>query len=214
MEKNIFSKIYMWVFVGLIITFGSGYLLSTTPSLLYLVFGTGAYWAIFIAELAIAIILPFRLHKMSKTTSIILYILYTVLTGLTFGSIFLMYELSSILYVFLVAALVFLVFALIGRFTSIDLSKLGIVLLMALLGIIILTFLNMFIGNESLDLMLCVIGLLVFFIYIAYDIQKIKRLDASGMDQDKLAIFGAFELFLDFINIFLRLIQLMGKRKD
>lgn len=214
MEKSIFTKVYMWVFIGLMITFGSGYLLSTSETAIRTVFGSGLYWLIFIGEFVIAIILPLRLKKMSKTTSIVLYLLYTLLTGLTFASIFLMYKISSIIYVFLVAALTFLIFAMIGRFTKIDLSNIGIVLLMALIGILILSIINMFLGNESLDMMLCVLGLIVFFVYTAYDIQKIKHMDTLGIEEDKLAIYGAFQLFLDFINIFIRLLQLMGKNKD
>lgn len=214
MEKSIFTKVYMWVFIGLMITFGSGYLLSTSETAIRTVFGSGLYWLIFIGELIIAIILPLRLKKMSKTTSIVLYLLYTLLTGLTFASIFLMYKISSIIYVFLIAALTFLIFAMIGRFTKIDLSNIGIVLLMALIGIFILSIINMFLGNESLDMMLCVLGLVIFFIYTAYDIQKIKHMDTLGIEEDKLAIYGAFQLFLDFINIFIRLLQLMGKNKD
>lgn len=214
MEKSIFTKVYMWVFIGLMITFGSGYLLSTSEAAIRTVFGSGLYWLIFIGEFVIAIILPLRLKKMSKTTSIVLYLLYTLLTGLTFASIFLMYKISSIIYIFLVAALTFLIFAMIGRFTKIDLSNIGIVLLMALIGILILSIINMFLGNESLDMMLCVLGLVIFFIYTAYDIQKIKHMDTLGIEEDKLAIYGAFQLFLDFINIFIRLLQLMGKNKD
>ncbi len=214
MEKSIFTKVYMWVFIGLMITFGSGYLLSTSEAAIRTIFGSGLYWLIFIGEFAIAIILPLRLKKMSKTTSIVLYLLYTLLTGLTFASIFLLYKISSIIYVFLVASLTFLIFAMIGRFTKIDLSNIGIVLLMALIGILILSIINMFLGNESLDMMLCVLGLIVFFVYTAYDIQKIKHMDTLGIEEDKLAIYGAFQLFLDFINIFIRLLQLMGKNKD
>lgn len=214
MEKNIFTKVYMWVFIGLMLTFGSGLMLATSESLINLVFGTGLYWVVFIAEFIIAIILPVRLMKMSKNTAIVLYLLYTILTGLTFASIFLLYEIASIIFIFLVAALCFLIFAMFGRFTNIDLSKIGIILLMALVGVLILEIINIFLANGTLDTTLCIIGLIIFFAYIAYDIQKIKRLEAYGMDPDKLAIYGAFDLFLDFINVFIRLLQLFGKRRD
>lgn len=214
MEKSIFSKIYMWVFVGLLITFASGFYLSTSETMLSLIFGGSGYWLIFIAQIAIAIILPVRLLKMEKTTAIILYLLYTFLTGLTFTSIFLMFDIASIIFVFLVSALVFLIFALIGRFTKIDITKIGSFLLMGLIGIIILELINIFIMSSGLDMFLCIIGLILFLGYTAYDIQKIKQMNEYGMDKDKLAIIGAFDLYLDFINIFLRLLQLFGKSRD
>ena len=214
MEKSIFSKIYMWVFIGLLITFASGYYLQTSLSLLSLLFTNSSYLILYIAQIAIAIILPVRLHKMSKTTATILYLVYTLLTGLTFSSIFVIFNIWDIVFVFLVTALVFLIFALIGRFTKIDLTKIGTFLLMAIIGIIILEIINIFVMSSGLDLFLCIVGLIVFLGYIAYDVQKIKRMSDYGMDQDKLAIYGAFELYLDFINVFLRLLQLFGRRRD
>ena len=214
MEKNIFSKIYMWVFIGLLITFASGYYLATSIPLINLIFGTSLYWVIFIAQIIIAIVLPVRLMKMSKTTATILYLLYTLLTGLTFTSIFIMFEITSIIFVFLVTAVVFLVFALIGRFTKIDITKIGTFLVMGLIGIIILEIINVFVMSSGLDMFLCIIGLVLFLGYTAYDIQKIKKMDDYGMDKDKLAIIGAFDLYLDFINLFLRLLRLFGKGRD
>jgi len=214
MEKSIFSKIYMWVFVGLLITFISSYTVSTSLAAIKLIFGGPLYWIIFIAQIAIAIFLPLRLNKMSKTTATILYLFYSLLTGLTFATLFLMYEISSIIFVFLISLILILIFALIGRFTNIDLSKLGIILLMSLVAVIILEIINIFIMSSGLDMTLCIIGLIIFFGYIAYDIQKIKRLDSYGMDKDKLAIIGAFELYLDFINVFIRLLRIFGKSRD
>ena len=214
MEKSIFSKIYMWVFVGLLITFASGFYLTTSEQLIYLVFGTSLYWIIFVAQIVIAIVLPVRLNKMNSVMATVLYLAYTLLTGLTFGSIFLMFEIDSILFVFLVSALVFLIFAAIGRFTNMDITKIGTFLFMALIGVIILEVINIFLMNNSLNMFLCIIGLILFLGYTAYDIQKIKQMNEYGMDKDKLAIIGAFDLYLDFINIFLRLLQIFGKSRD
>ena len=214
MEKSIFSKVYMWMCYGLLITFATSYAVYSSPWALNLIFGSSLYYFIILAEIVVAIILPVRLVKTSKNTAIFLYLLYTFLTGLTFASIFLLFSISSIIYVFLIAALVFLIFALIGRFTSIDLTKFGTFLLMALVGVIILELINFFIGSESFNTILCIIGLLIFFGYIAYDIQKIKNMSTYGIEEDKLAIYGAFDLYLDFINVFIRLLQLFGKSKD
>lgn len=210
--KN-YSKIFMWMCIGLLVTFATGFFVSTNENMLVSIFSSGMYFILIIAELATVIFLTARLHKISETTAKISFILYSFLTGLTFSSIFVVYELTSIIYVFLVSALLFGVFAVIGATTNIDLSKIGTILLMLLFGIIICTLINMFIGSESFDLVLCIIGLIVFMIYVAYDMQKIKQLE-SIYDGDKLAIIGALELYLDFINIFLRLLELFGKNRD
>lgn len=214
MEKSIFSKVYMWMCVGLFITFFSSFAVYTSPWALNLIFGSSLYYVIIIAEIAVAIFLSARLTKMSKNTAIVLYLLYTFLTGLTFASIFVLFTMTSIISVFLISAIVFLVFAMIGRVTSIDLTKLGTFLLMALLGIIILEIVNIFILSETLNMFTCIVGLIIFFGYIAYDIQKIKRMSTYGIEENKLAIYGAFELYLDFINVFIRLLELLGKSKD
>ena len=163
--KN-YSKIFMWMCIGLLVTFATGFFVSTNENMLVSIFSSGMYFILIIAELATVIFLTARLHKMSETTAKISFILYSFLTGLTFSSIFVVYELTSIIYVFLVSALLFGVFAVIGATTNIDLSKIGTILLMLLFGIIICTLINMFIGSESFDLVLCIIGLIVFMPYI------------------------------------------------
>lgn len=211
--KNSYSKIFMWMFIGLLVTFATGYFVSTNENMLSAIFGSNLYWLFPIAELVVVIFLSARLHKMSDTTAKISFILYSFLTGLTFSSIFVIYEITSIMYVFLVSAIVFGVFALFGAFTKIDLTKIGTVLLMLLLGIIICSIINIFLASQGFDLVICIISLIVFMIYVAYDIQKIKKLE-NYYDGDKLAIIGALELYLDFINIFLRLLQLFGRSRD
>ena len=167
--KNNYSKVFMWMFIGLLVTFATGYLVSTNENILASVFSSGLYFILIIAELAVVIFLTARLHKMSETTAKISFILYSFITGLTFSSVFVVYEVTSILYVFLVSALVFGIFAVLGATTKIDLSKLGTILLMLLLGIIICSIINMFIGSEGFDLVICIISLVVFMLYVAYD---------------------------------------------
>ena len=214
MTKDFYSKVFGWMFIGLLITFGSGYLVSTSESLITMIFSSSAYWIIFIAEIVIAIVLGVRIQKMNPLTAKLLYIAYTVLTGATFASLFLLFEISSILVIFLATSIIFGVFALIGKDTKIDLSKLGIFLLMTLAGIIILEIINIFLMNGTLDMILCIVGLVIFMGYIAYDMQKIKQLAESGINNDNMAIIGAFELYLDFINIFIRLLKLFGNERN
>lgn len=215
MEVNkIFPKVFMWMFIGLLVTFGVGAFVMSNENMLYNIFETNLYWVIFIAQIAVVIWLSARIQKMKESTATILFLLYSMLTGLTFSSIFVVFELNSIMLVFAVTALLFAVFACIGYFTKIDLTKISTYLLMALLGLIIVSLVNIFLGNDTLDLILCCIGVLIFVVYTAYDMQKIKLLAASMEQEHKVAIIGALELYLDFINLFIRLLQLIGNSRD
>lgn len=213
MENKVYTKVFLWMFVGLLITFLTGAYTSNNIDALEVIFNQGLYWLFAVAEIVLAIILSARIHKMQPTTAKILYLLYTFLTGLTLSSIFIVYKLQSIMLVFLVSSILFLVFALIGHFTKIDLSKLGIYLLMILFGIIICSIINIFLGNETMDIVICSISVIIFLGYIAYDIQKIKRMEGF-LPEDNLAVISAFELYLDFINLFVNLLRLFGKADD
>lgn len=211
--KNVYPKVFMWMFIGLIVTFGTGYYVSTNEAMLDNIFASNLYWIFLLLELGVVIFLSARIFKMSPTTAKISFLVYSFLTGLTFSSIFVVYELTSILYVFLIAAVLFGIFALLGHFTKIDLSKLGTILLMMLIGIILCTVINIFLGNEMFDIIISCISIVVFLGFTAYDIQKIKKLE-DMVPEDNLAIYGALELYLDFINIFLNLLNLMGRSRD
>ncbi len=213
MKNNLYSKMFMWMFVGLLITFLVGYYVSTNENMIYNIFATKFYWVIYIAEIVTVIVLSARILKMSKNGAIFGFLLYSFLSGLTFSSIFLTFKMSSIIFIFLITALVFLIFALIGYFTKIDLTKLGTILFMGLIGILIASIINIFVKSQTFDLILVIIGIIVFIGYIAYDINKVKRLEGQ-IDEDKLSIIGALELYLDFINLFIRLLQLFGKSRD
>lgn len=212
-DNKIFSKVFLWMFIGLLITFGVGMYVSLNENMVYNVFGK-YYFLLIIAELIVVIVLSARIRKMQPTTAKIMFCLYSFLTGLTFSSIFLAYNLMSIIYIFGITALLFLIFALIGYFTKIDLTKIGIYLFMILIGIIICSIINIFVGSETFDLEITIISLIVFIIYIAYDIQIVKRNLLMIDNEDNLAIYGALQLYLDFINIFLRLLQLFGRNND
>lgn len=215
MELNkIFSKVFLWMFIGLALTFGVAYYISTNDNMIYNLFSGYKYLLIWIAEFVVVIVLNARINKLSSMSARILFLLYSGLTGLTLSSVFIIYDIMSIVYVFLITAILFLVFGLIGYFTKIDLTKIGIYLVMLLLGIIIASLINMFIGSETFDFAICIVGLVVFLAYIAYDIQVIKRRLYDIENEDNLVIIGALQLYLDFINIFLRLLQLFGKSRD
>lgn len=210
---KIYSKVFLWMFLGLLVTFITGIYVSTNENILIFLFQNNGFIFAIIAELITVIFLTARIRKMSPTTARISFLLYSFLTGLTFSSIFLVYELSSILIIFLVAALLFGIFALIGNYTSIDLTKFGTFLLMMLFGIIICTLINIFLNNSTFDIIITIISLIVFLGYTAYDIQKVKLLE-DEIEEDNLAIYGALQLYLDFINILLDLLRLFGKSRD
>lgn len=213
MENKIYSKIYLWLFIGLLVTFLTGAYTATNEDALSVIFANNYYWIFVILELGLAIFLSVRIHKMQPTTARITYLLYSFFSGLTFASLFVVYKLESIILVFAITSVLFLIFALVGHFTKIDLSKLGTYLLMMLIGIILCTIVNLFLQNSTFDIIISAISIIVFLGFIAYDIQKIKRL-SGYLPEENLAIIGAFELYLDFINVFIDLLRLFGKSDD
>ena len=214
MQNKIFSKVFLWMFVGLALTFSVAYYLYSNPTMMTNLFSGGKVYIVFILELLTVIIFGVRIRKMSVMSARILFLFYSFLTGLTVSAIFVLYPISSIIYVFLITSILFLIFGLIGYFTNIDLSKLGTILFMGLVGIILCSIINIFLKNETFDLVTTIIAVIIFLGYIAYDINKIKRNYINIEDTDKLAIYGALELYLDFINLFIRLLNLLGKGKD
>lgn len=212
--KSVLSKVFLWMFLGLLVTFGTGYYVSTQENMLYNIFSDGMYFALVITEFILVIILSARVRKMNSMTAKIMFLLYSFVTGLTFSSIFIAFRMDSIIFVFLIAAILFGIFAFIGHFTKLDLTKIGTYLLMALFGIILCVIVNLFLNNDTLDLIISCISIVVFLGFTAYDIQKIKLLSYEYENTDNLAIIGALELYLDFINIFLDLLRIFGKSND
>ena len=210
MKNEFLGKVFRWFSLGLLVTFITAYIVSTNIYLLSLIFSGIGYVVIFILELVLAIWLSARIHRMNSSTAKALYIGYSALTGLTFSSIFIVYQISSIIFIFLASAIIFGIFSLLGKSDKFDLSNYGLYLGIALLGTVILEVINIFLMNNTLDIILCVVILGIFVAYVAYDIQKILRYFEHN---DNMAVYGAFQLYLDFINIFLRLLRLFGKRK-
>lgn len=151
---------------------------------------------------------------MSPVAAKICFILYAFVSGLTFSSIFVVYDIASIMMVFLVSSVIFGVMAFIGYKTNVDLTKLGFYLMMGLIAVIIVSVINIFIGSNGLEIALSIICVLLFIGITAFDVQKIKSLEGSELPEDNLAIYGALELYLDFINIFIDLIRIIGENKD
>lgn len=213
LENYNYSKTFFWMFIGLLITFVTGYYISLNENMLYNICTGGMHFLLFIVEIIIVIVLTRRLHKMSDMTAKILFCLYSFVTGLTFSVLFYAYSMQSIMYVFAVTGLLFLVFAFLGKTINIDLSKLGSIFMMILIGLLIVSIINIFIGSTMLELVLSWVFVILFLGITAYDIQRSKQLMVI-YGEEKGSIMTALQLYLDFINIFIELLKLFGKSRD
>lgn len=208
-----YSKTFFWMFIGLLITFVTGYYVSLNENMLYNICTGGMHFLLFIVEIIVVIVLTRRLHKMSDMTAKVLFCLYSFLTGLTFSVLFYAYSIQSIMYIFAVTAGLFLIFAFIGKTTNIDLTKLGSVFMMILIGLLVVSIINIFIGSTMLELVLSWVFVILFLGITAYDMQKAKQL-MEVYGEEKGSIMTALQLYLDFINIFIELLKLFGKNRD
>ena len=215
MEDNkLISKSFLWMCIGLLVTFVTGFGVASNERMLENIFNGNTFWLFVVLEFVLVIVLSWRCMKMSPVAAKICFILYAFVSGLTFSSIFVVYDIASIMMVFLVSSVIFGVMAFIGYKTNVDLTKLGFYLMMGLIAVIIVSVINIFIGSNGLEMALSIICVLLFIGITAFDVQKIKSLEESGLPEDNLAIYGALELYLDFINIFIDLIRIIGENKD
>ncbi len=216
-QQSLILRVFVWMAMGLGIT-GLTAMLTYNSGLFYtLVQNQGIFWGLMIAEIGMVWYLSARIMKLSFTTATVLFGTYAVLNGLTLSMIFAIYTMSSIATTFFVTAGTFGAMALYGYYTKRDLSKLGSLLMMALIGLIIASVVNIFLGNSMLDLVISAVGVLIFVGLTAWDTQSIKQMLAQteGEDEElvkKLSVLGALSLYLDFINLFLYLLRFLGSR--
>ena len=211
-------KVYVWMAMALVITGLTAWLVATNASLLNLIYGNSvAIWVLIIAELALVVGLSAAINKLSLTMATLMFVLYSVINGAVFSSIFLVYTTSSIATVFFITAGTFAAMSVFGYVTKADLSSMGKLLMMALIGLIIATVVNLFMKSSGLDMIISYAGVLIFVGLTAYDTQKIKNMclqaPDAGESMQKLALLGALSLYLDFINLFIYLLRILGKRE-
>ncbi len=215
--SQFFQKVYSWMFLGLILSAITAFAVIKIPALTSFVFANmGIFIGLLIAELILVIVLIAAIKKLSPSAAKAIFVLYSILNGLTISVILLVYTGASVIATFFVAAIMFGSMALYGFFTDKDLSKWGPILFMALIGVIIALIVNMFLRNPMMDLVISIIGVILFTGLTAYDNQYLKRLSLKikGKEQiSKMSIIGALKLYLDFINLFLFLLRLLGKRR-
>lgn len=204
--------VYGWMTLALIISAVAGIYLASNFQLLYALVSSSLYWVFAIAEIVVVIMLSAKATKMSALAAKIWFIVYALLNGVTFGVIFAAYDIGTVGYAFLVTAIVFAVMTIYGYVTKTDLSSIGNLFVMALFGLIIATVLNFFIQSDGWTLALMYIGVVIFIGLIGYDTQKIKQLAYhEGNGVQNASILGALVLYLDFINIFIRLVRIMDR---
>lgn len=218
-QSTLLRSVYVWMTLALVITGFVSMYVAQSYQLISFIFGNRlALWGMLIAELAVVFYLSARINSISFTKATVMFIIYSILNGATLASIFLVYTMSSIASTFFVAAGTFGVMALYGYVTKSNLTRIGNICLMALIGLIIATLVSMFWQNSMLQMIITYAGVILFVGLTAYDSQKIKRLlTADGIEvteeTQKIALLGALTLYLDFINLFLYLLRLLGDRK-
>ena len=211
-------KVYVWMAMALAITAITAYGVASSPALTSLIFGNKLiFFGLIIAELVLVFWVSARIEKLSLTKATLMFIVYSVLNGATLATIFFAYSPEIITKTFCVTAGTFGAMAVYGYFTKSDLSSWGKLLIMAVIGLIIAGVVNIFLRSSLMDLVVSVIGVLIFVGLTAYDSQKIKRMLMMQADMgetaQKVALMGALSLYLDFINLFLYLLRLFGRER-
>ena len=211
------SKVYGWMFLGLLVTAGTAVVVASSPALIEtLILNRGLFWIMVLAQLGLVLYLSVRVEKMAPATAAILFLVYSALVGVTSSTIFLIYTGASIVSAFVMAAGMFGAMALFGSFTKRSLAGVGQFMFMGLIGIIIASIVNIFWFNDALNFVISVIGVLVFTGLTAWDAQRLKQMAVSLPDGrvGSYAVVGALSLYLDFINLFFFILRLMGGRRD
>lgn len=217
-QTRVVNQVYTWMTLGLALTATVGYYVSGNEMLRSLIFSNGLIViGLIVAQLGIVVGLSAGINRLSGSAATGLFILYSALTGLTFSTIFLVYTASSIASTFFVTSGTFAAMSVFGHTTKRDLTKLGNIAFMALIGIILASLVNMFMQNSMLELVISVIGVLLFTGLTAYDAQRIKEMAAmvtDGESEAKVSVMGALSLYLNFINLFLMLLRFLGVARD
>ena len=219
MVNEFIRSVYNWMGVGLGLTGFIAYYVAHTPSIRDLIFGNQIiFFGMIIGELGLVFFLSARVNKIQASTATFLFLFYSALNGATLSCIFMVYTASSITSTFFICAATFVTCNIYGMVTKRDLTSLGRFMTMGLIGIIIASVVNMFLRSSGMSLIISYIGVIVFVGLTAYDTQKLKEMAVSqpaGLDAGvvrKGAIMGALTLYLDFINLFLMLLRILGNR--
>ena len=212
-------KVYTWMTLAMVLTGLTAYGVATSPGILMAIYSNSAVmWGLVIAELALVFGISAAINRLSLTTATLMFVAYSVINGALLSSIFLIYTASSITSVFFITAATFGAMALIGYTTKTDLTSVGKILFMALIGLVIATIVNMFIGSDGLTMICSSVGVLIFVGLTAYDSQKttqmLQQAPDAGESSQTPALLRALTLYLDFINLFIYLLRILGSKRD
>lgn len=213
-HEEVIVKSFLFMVIALLITAFSA--LTTTPAKIIGIVSTNDYYYYIGAEIVIVLLSNWAIRKNNAFFGGILFIAYSYINGILLSMVFLLYTTASVFVIFVVTAGLFAIMALIGIVTKTDLSKMGNILLMGLIGVIAISLVNMFLlKSNALDFAVSVVGVLIFVGLTAYDTQKIKKMSlySDGHNVLSLSILGAFNLYLDFINLFMYLLRIFGKKR-
>lgn len=217
-QRAFITKVYGWMFLGLLLTGLTAVFTASSESLVqFIVYNRIVFLALIFAELGLVIYFSARIHKMTASSASMVFIFYSILSGLTLSVIFLVYTAASLASTFFITGGTFGIMSAYGYFTKRDLTSWGNILFMALIGLIIASLVNLFWHNPILYWVVTYAGVLIFVGLTAYDTQKIKKmgqeLDSDSEEGRKASIMGALRLYLDFINLFLLLLRIFGRRR-
>ena len=227
MTKSFVSTVFLWMFAALGITAATAFLFGTNEALMSMLVSItpegGARvslfgWIVTFAPLIIVIAMSAGINRMSVQKTVLLYVIYSILMGISLSFIFWAYTSASIFKTFIIAAGMFGTMAIVGYTTNTDLTKFGSFLLMALIGIIIASLVNIFTHSARLDYIISIVGVLLFTGLTAFDVQKIKQIGDAGINDGemmaKITVHAALTLYLDFLNLFLYLLRFFGNSRD
>jgi FtsH-binding integral membrane protein len=208
--------VYAWMFLGLLVTAAVAFLTSTSEALLALRTSPAVVFGSFFAQIGLVLVISLAIRRLSPALAATLFMVYAAINGFVFSMILLYFDIGSVFAAFATTSIVFGAMSIVGYTTETDLTKLGGFLMMALIGLIVAMIVNIFLGSSTMDFIISIIGVLIFTALTAYDTQKIKRMAAdAGIQNDstlvaRLSVLGALTLYLDFVNLFLFLLRLMG----
>ena len=211
------SKVYLWMTLALVVTGMTAYYVASSPAIIYAIVSNQiAFWGLFIGELVLVFVLSSRIMSLSFVTASLMFVIYSIMNGVFFSFILLAYTEQSIATTFLITAGTFGAMSLFGFVTKRDLSAMGRILFMLLIGLIIATVVNIFMKAEGLTLILNYAGVVIFVGLTAYDTQSIKQMLQEHGDKEgaeKIALLGSLSLYLDFINLFIYLLRFFGESR-
>ena len=211
-------KVHSWMAFALIITGLTAYTVATSETFISLLYAKPVVmWVLIAVELLLVFGLSAAINRLSLTVATLMFVIYSVINGAMLSSVFLIYQVGSVAKVFFITAGTFAAMSVFGYTTKSDLTSWGKILLMALIGLIIASVVNIFLKSSGLDLIVSYAGVLIFVGLVAYDTQKIKRMflmaPDAGETMQKFALMGALSLYLDFINLFIHLLRILGDRR-